>query len=479
MLPLALVLYQLARHRWGWLREECLLMAGLSRMMAAMKPCAPRSARPAAHSAFPRDGRVRWVLGAWFLAAMLGCSTVSLAQVAYIARFGLERQRSLLGEPVFCTYTVQNTGAQPFQFPYRSPSRVLNRELEQEPQFRVTDAAGRRLSDPAPKPCGGALGTVVYGFVMLAPGQSHTERWLLNQWARFSSPGRYHVRAERRLPVLAVDPLTQKVSEKPAAYALTLDELTLEVEPANEERLQAAFQPYAVLLRGRGNPNPAEAALVVTTLPQPFLLPELQAMASAPSPSRWDRKQALEGLARLGTPAAWEAILKVAESRDLVPGVAGNSKDVPLRAYATLLLAEKGDSSFLPALLAMLSAAPEELRGDILRALGFFHDRRAYQALFEKLHSPTPADRTNAILGLKNLGTKECIPAVMAMLNDPEAQVRQVANFALESLTGQKFTLSGKASPEEPSHVAGQWHAWWREKGASFVPTRPLPCHDW
>jgi len=410
---------------------------------------------------------------------ILGFSTVSPAQVEYIARFSLEKQRSLVGEPVFCIYTIQNTGAQRFQFSYRSPSRVLNRELEQEPQFRVTDAAGRRLSDPAPRPCGGALGTVVYGFVRLAPGQSHTERWLLNQWARFSSPGHYRVRAERRLPLLAVDPLTQKVSEKPAAYALTLDELTLEVEPANEERLQAAFQPYAAVLRNRGNPDPTEAALVVTTLPQPFLLPELEAMASAPSPSPWDRKQALEGLARLGTPAAWEAILKVAEWRDFVPGVTGNSKDDPLRAYATLLLAEKGDLSFLPALLAMLSTAPKELRGDILRALGFFHDQRVYQALFEGLHSPDPADRTNAILGLKNLGTKESIPAVMAMLNDPEAQVRQVANFALESLTGQKFTLSGKASHQESAHVADQWHAWWREKGASVVPTRPPACHDW
>ena len=46
----------------------------------------------------------------------------------------------------------------------------------------------------------------------------------------------------------------------------------------------------------------------------------------------------------------------------------------------------------------------------------------------------------NAILGLKTLGGKEVIPALLAALDDPELQVRQVANFALEGLTGHKVS---------------------------------------
>jgi HEAT repeat protein len=159
--------------------------------------------------------------------------------------------------------------------------------------------------------------------------------------------------------------------------------------------------------------------------------------------------------------------------------VAGQSKNIALRAYAVLLLGEKGDLAFLPALLELASTAPIDLRGDVLRALGFFNERRANELLFEKLHSPMVNDRVNAILGLKNLESKHAIPALLAMLNDPEAQVRQVAHFALQSLTGRKFKLSSGASRAESARVAERWHAWWRGHGASFVPLRQPPCRDW
>jgi HEAT repeat protein len=222
-----------------------------------------------------------------------------------------------------------------------------------------------------------------------------------------------------------------------------------------------------------------EAVLAVTTLPQPFLLPKLQAMANAKAhEQRWDRRQALEGLARLDTPAAWDSITSIAQGgrRSVTPRAA---PDDSLRAYAVLLLGEKVDATFLPTLLEMVSSAPPELRGSVLRALGFFHDPRANQVLFARLHSARPDDRVNAILGLKNLEAKDAIPALMAMLNDPEAQVRQVAHFALQSLTGLKFELSPQATRAESARVAERWHAWWREQEATFVPVRQPPCHDW
>jgi len=404
------------------------------------------------------------------------------AQVSYVARFSLEREKFLLGEPVFCDFTIKNTGARTIQFTYRSPSRVLNRELEQEPRFRVRDESGRALPDPAPQPCGGAKGSAVYGTVTLPAGQTHTERWLLNQWARFPAPGRFRVRAERRLPLLAVDPATGMPSARPVAYALALNEFSFELEPAAQSQLESAFQPYVKLLDDPKTSNKDEAFLVVTTLPQPFLLPKLEGIVNAPAAMQGlDRRQVLEGLARLGTPAAWEAILKVArgEQRGSPPRSSDSWADVSLRAYALLLLGEKGDAAFLPPLLEMVSTAPAELRGDVLRSLGFFRNPHANQVLLEKLHSPDANDRVNALLGLKNLESRDAIPALLAMLNDANAQVRQVANFALQSLTGQKFKLSAKAPRGESVRVAERWHAWWREQGASFVPLRQPACHDW
>jgi hypothetical protein len=453
-------------------RTETRLLVLLSRMMCGM----PRHATRATWRS--------WRLRLFLLVAAAGLVPIEgLAQLNYVVRFEMVKSKYLLGEPIFCQFMIHNTGSRPFAFRYRSPSRVLARDYEQEPHFVVTDSGGRKLLDPAPHPCGGTQGTVVYGSVTLPPGHTHTERWLLNQWARFATPGRFQVRAERRLALLVTDPQTGKFADRPAAFALALDELSFEVESSTAAQLEAAFQPYLAAVRNPKDPDPAEAVLVVTTLPQPFFLAQLVAMANAPKSSRWDRRNALDGLARLGTTAAWEAILRVARGQE--PSASPERKESaeeaedPARSYAVLLLAEKADPAFLPALIEMLPRNAEPLRGNILRAVGFFPNPRAYQILFDNLHSPQVTDRMNAVLGLKNSGAKEVIPALLAMLNDPEPQVRQVANFALEGMTGHKIAPAGEASPEESARVAGLWHAWWREHSGSFSPPPPATCHEW
>jgi len=416
-------------------------------------------------------------------AVWLAAPRAVVAQVSYVARFTLEKPTCLQDEPIFCKFTIQNTGTQVFAFSYRTPSRAPNPELEAEPRFFVRDQQGQRLPDPAPKPCGGAKGSTVYGSVTLPPGQTHTERWLLNQWARFSSPGRYRVRAERRLPLLGLNASRQDFSGPPVAYALAINELSLEVLPSTQDQLQSAFQPYLRILEKPAGPTAEEALRVLATLPQPFALERLSALARAPAGQRgWDRQQALEGLARLGTGDAWEEILKIARGSEGGPATAPQAAkpaEDSLRAYAVLLLGEKGDAAFLPTLLEMLPAASETLRGEVLRTLGLFDDSRANQVLFEKLYSPVTTDRVNAILGLRNLGSRDVIPALIAMLSDPDAQVRQVGHFALQGLTGQKISLPQRASPAESRRVAEQWHAWWRKQGPSFVPAGRAPCQEW
>ena len=398
-------------------------------------------------------------------------------QVNCVARFAMEKDTYLLGEPVFCRFGLKNTGSKTIQFSYRFPARVLNRDLAQEPRFTTTDEAGHPLRDPAPRPCGGAKGSVVYGYATLPPGETHTERWLLNEWGSFAHPGRYRVRAERRLPVAALDPVTNKPGALPAAYPVALNELWFTVQPATEEQLHAAFQPYLDALNSKVASDLPEALLVVTILPQPFFLARLQAMATAPArQTRWDRKQILEGLARLGTPPAWETILKIAQGTAVV---ASGPEDFALRAYSISLLGENRDKAVLPALLGMVESGPPELRGDVLQTLGSFDDPRASQVLFETLRAPKVLDRVNAVLGLRNRESKDVVPALLAMLNDPAAQVRQVAHFALQRLTGQRFALSAGASRAESARVATRWRSWWREKGVSFVPVRQPPCRDW
>jgi len=266
-------------------------------------------------------------------------------------------------------------------------------------------------------------------------------------------------------------------------FALAIDELSVPVVRSPRAEVEVAFQPYLAAVKNPKDPNPAEAVVVLTSLPQPFFLDQLVAMANAGKPDRWDRRDALDGLARLDTPASWRAILYLFQGAGT--SASSGSKDAaeraedPLRSYALLLLAEKADPAFIPAFVEMLAKSAEPMRGDILRALGFFHDARAYQPLFDNLHSAQVTDRMNSILGLKNLGGKEVIPALLAALNDPEVQVRQVANFALEGLTGHKVAVSLNPSRQESERIANDWHAWWLEHVGSFSPPRPAACHDW
>jgi hypothetical protein len=427
----------------------------------------------------------RRVLQLGLLSLCVGVNSLpALAQVNYSVHFEMENPKYLQGEPIYCRFVIRNTGSKVFAFRYRTPTRALASDYDQEPRFLVTNLRGQRLPDPRPRPCGGPQGTVVYGYVALPPGQVHTERWLLNQWAQFAAPGSYHVRAERRLALLQPDPQTGKFAEKPAAYSLAIDELSVLVVLSARAQVEAAFLPYLAAARNPKDPNPAEAVVVLTSMPQPFFLDQLVAMANAGKPDRWDRRDALNGLARLDTSASWKAILKLFRGSDAAARSgakeAAQPADDRLRSYALLLLAEKADPAFIPAFLEMLAKSAEPMRGDILRALGFFHDApRAYQPIFDNLHSAQVTDRMNSVLGLKNLGGKEVIPALLAALNDPEAQVQQVANFALEGLTGHKVAVSANPSPEEFERVANNWHAWWREHAGSFSLPRPAPCHDW
>ena len=108
-------------------------------------------------------------------------------------------------------------------------------------------------------------------------GKFTTERWLLNQWAQFAAPGRYHVRAERRLALLQPGPQTGKFAEKPAAFAMAIDELSVLVVRSTPAQIEAVFRPYLAAVEDPKDPNPAEAVVVLTSLPQPFFLDQLVA----------------------------------------------------------------------------------------------------------------------------------------------------------------------------------------------------------
>lgn len=405
------------------------------------------------------------------MAALLSVAPAVRGQsVGYTARFYLEEESYLQGEPIFCVFEIKNEGPRIFQFSYRIPSRAANPALELEPHFTVETESGERLADVQAQRCRAAEGSVIYGLVRLSPGQTHRERWLLNEWVDIGKAGAYRLRAERRLPLRGFDKAHEEFSDQPSAYARALSEMTLEVKAPQGAELEQAFRPYRRALADRDEARRLEAVLALTTSPQPFLLEDLAGLAQrSRAGAREERLRALDGLARLGTPPAWQAIAQVAQK----------STDEATQSRAVQLLAEKADPDFLGLLLKVLPDATDRVRAELLQGLGSFVDGRAAEVLFERLHGENPVDRVGALLGLRNMGRKETIPSMIAMLYDPSFRVRQVANFSLAELTGKKISLPARATPEDSQKAAQQWRAWWQENNAQFTARPPGECRSY
>ncbi|MEE8257884.1 MAG: hypothetical protein V3R60_08360, partial [Acidobacteriota bacterium] len=161
------------------------------------------------------------------MAALLSLAPPVRGQsVGYTARFYLEEESYLQGEPIFCVFEIKNEGPRIFQFSYRTPSRAANPALELEPHFTVETESGKRLADVQVQRCRAAEGSVLYGLVRLSPGQTHRERWLLNEWVDIGKAGAYRLRAERRLPLRGFDQALVECSGQPGAYARAVSEVT-------------------------------------------------------------------------------------------------------------------------------------------------------------------------------------------------------------------------------------------------------------
>ncbi len=392
--------------------------------------------------------------------------------VLYTARFYLERDRYLAGEPIFSVFEIKNDGPGIFQFAYRVPSRAAGEGLEKEPTFRIRTAEGELLPDVFDRRCPGAQGSVVYGIVRLSPGQAHRERWLLNEWADLTVPGRYRVGAERRLPLHGYDRAKAEFTEKPVAFARALSRLELEVveSQSTPEGLREAMQPYRSALKEDDGVRREEAVLAVSKLPQPFLLDDLAELTRETGPtSRQVRLRGLEGLARLGTREAWRAVSRVAYE----------AGDPATQSRAIRLLAEHGGPRHLQWLLDLVPDSNARVRAVVIQGLGAFQEPRAFQALFKYLHAEEAENRVGALLGLRDMRRKESIPSMIAMLHDPDARVRQVANFALTELTGRKVTYPAPTTADAARRAADEWKVWWQENHRSFSPPPSPDCRSY
>jgi hypothetical protein len=193
-----------------------------------------------------------------------------------------------LYEPLYATFSVQNNTGEVIQFD-------LGLNWKDAFEFSITSPdgtvheTGRLQSD----------GFGARGLVSISPGQTYSQRLLLNEWYDFPTPGTYGVRLTTNLVFQ-----TAKGSSVPATAP---DAITVSVSDKNDQRLRDLCAELTIKALSEDPPQDAQSdsAIALSHIRNPIVLPFLQQILESGSSVA---SEAAKGLSRLGSSGGTEAI---------------------------------------------------------------------------------------------------------------------------------------------------------------------------
>lgn len=170
-------------------------------------------------------------------------------------------------------------------------------------------------------------------------------------------------------------------------------------------------------------------------LGDPSAVPALTPMTDPQQPPEV-RRAALLALGRVGTPKAMEILVKALDRDEPGAGKAP-AKDALVRA----------GSKAIPVLLGVVAAPPSEhaasFAAEALGQLGAKEAREPLVAALRKGVLPAPA----ALRALRGLGDPAALQAVLELVADRSATVRQEARTTLDTLLSQKISQGQAVDP--------------------------------
>ena len=133
-----------------------------------------------------------------------------------------------------------------------------------------------------------------------------------------------------------------------------------------------------------------------------------------------------------------------------------------MRATAAVGLRVLGDKRAIPALVTACSDPEPIVRADAVRTLGDLGGPPEIATLAPLARRDPDANvRLEAVYAIRKIGGEDTIPIFIAALSDPDESVAFAAHSALLSLTGQHL------SPDKT-----QWQKWWQEQ-RNAPPAKP------
>lgn len=366
-------------------------------------------------------------------------------------KFYPEKQKYLVGEPVFIDFEIANTGEQTVWIDGRMGLPCIAPD-----PITVVGAKYYGFGSDSSLGCfGGVAGSCLGNEIELKGGEKNTARILLSALFQLDHVGVYQVQARRRVPVnlsgqKSVRPLTQSkdIRDFSSDFQITLVK-------GSEEELRQAFQPYLRDVDSSDSLVQYQAIGAITEMAPPFLEDVILKLADIPN---W-AAPAASALSRLNTTKAKQRLAEMAE----------NSQQ---RQSAIVGLAKTRDRAYLPALIRISNETVDGDRALAIQGAGLIGGDDSIPFLVSMLHDADANMRVAAIRGLGISASRSAVPVLIDDLQDQDEQIFREAAQSLAELTHHSITHEPWA--EKPSSAAySQWQDWWLRKklGAPIFDT--------
>jgi hypothetical protein len=230
----------------------------------------------------------------WFIPLLLG--TVAYGQIE--GKFTLPKTVFTSGEPVWLSFEMENSGPDTLYFIAGDPYTFCG-------GYRLELTEGGPLKHSS---CNnGVGGSCLLGTHTLLNGGHEQDKILLNYDHDLTRPGRYHLKATRYLRTATTNDMAAMVDGN---HREIEQEFEIEITPRDDAALQAELSPYVEQLKSPKEDKVREAARVLSSSAPPFLESTMLAMLDRPA----TRTFAIAGLEKINTPAARDALAKIARA---------------------------------------------------------------------------------------------------------------------------------------------------------------------
>ena len=370
------------------------------------------------------------------------------------ASLAMEKQQYLVGEPLTLTFTARNTGRRP---------RIELSESDPYGQcgaYRISVTPDEPKLEPKTGPPCAPLFQIqdiqcLIGPLTVMKGVEATQRILLNRPHDFARPGTYTVKVIRYLSYSRTSARKPSpASEITASFTFTL------ALPSSPDDIKQSFTAYRTELSSATYMRRREAAIIIASLPSPFLEPDLLRMLSTPGLT----SEAIRGLGKLNTAHARQALYNLLEQN--------SSSTESLLALEALQ--NMGDASYAPRFVSLMSQNQKlEEKGRLLVAAAHLDADGTKSFVQSFLDSPDPEMRQSGAKALAATEQSTAIPTLVFLLSDTSLRVRSSAAQGLVSLTRLTPFNDGLFwHGEDPGTAAPYWAAWMRDNPQ--LPVHPI-----